>query len=179
MKNFNSLLDFSKHLIKAATVEIIAIEEGLKLASKIIQSDAKKQIGHLQSNIGPFSAWEELADSTKSYKQRLVDNNEIGLTLNSDFNPLMLTGELYRSIEYEVNIAKLEAVIGTKNPIGAFQEFGTSRIPPRPFIGPAAFKQAPSVVKIFGMATMMGIAGGNIIESDIGSRLGYNRDIEL
>jgi phage gpG-like protein len=172
MKQFSSLLQFSEHLMKAATVEILAISKGLEVSAKAIQAEAKNEIGHLQSAVGPFPEWEELADSTKAEKERL------GYVFNKDYNPLLRTGELIRdSIEYEVNMESLEAIIGSKEPVAAFQEFGTDRIPPRPFIGRAAFILGPKIAKIFGDATMIGIAGGNLIANEIGHDLGYHREI--
>lgn len=172
-KNFASPLKFAEHLMKAATVEIIAINEGLHLAAQMIQAEAKKEIGHLQKEQGPFPAWEELAESTKLDKERL------GYVFNDDYNPLLRTGKLRDRIEYEVNISRLEAIVGSKDPIAAFQEFGTNTIPPRAFIGRAAYIYAPLIAKIFGQATIQGIAGGNVIARDIGYALGYHQDIEL
>ncbi len=172
-KDFSSLLDFSEHLIKAATTEIFAINEGLKLASALVQQEAKREIGHLQPQVGNFDAWEELAESTKLDKERR------GYVFNSDYNPLYRTGYLRDSIETEVNMPQLEAIIGSKWNVAAFQEFGTNKIPPRAFIGPAMFKNMDKIAQIFGEATIIGIAGGNVIASEIGRKIGYHQDIKL
>lgn len=173
MKNFSSPLKFAEHLVKAATIELIAIRAGLEAAAELIQDEAKKEIGHLQKSIGPFQEWDELADATKADKERL------GYVFNSDYNPLLRTGKLRDSIEYEVNMPKLEAIVGSKDPIAAFQEFGTNRIPPRPFIGRAAFLLGPKIAKIFGEITLIGIAGGHVISSNIGKELGYHQELML
>ena len=172
-KSFNSLLDFSEHLFKAATAEIFAVHAGLELSAKLIQADAKHQLGHLQPQVGPFPEWEELADSTKADKER---NDYV---FNADYNPLVRTGELMNSIEYEVNMSALEAIIGTKNIIGAYQEFGTKNIPPRPFMGTAAFKLGPIIAKLLGKAIIIGIGAGKDIKEEIGRELGYIQDIQL
>jgi HK97 gp10 family phage protein len=179
---FDSPLKFAEHLVKVATVELIAINKALDVAGKMVKAEAKHYIGHLQDKIGSApvgDAWDELAESTKADKQRLVDNGTLSLSLNADFNPLMRTGELYRSIDYTVNMQGLEVVIGSTSPIAAFQEFGTQHIPPRPFIGRAAYELGPKLAAIFGAASVVGIAGGHLIESSIGSAIGYNQDIEL
>lgn len=172
-KKFNSLLDFSDHLFKAATSEVFAFQKGLEIASLLIQRDAKKQIGHLQPQVGTFNAWDELADTTKDEKERL------GYKFNSDYNPLLRTGYLRDSIEYEIDMPKLEAVIGSKYDVAAFQEFGTRTIPPRPFIGPAMFKNMDKIAQIFGECAIRGIAGGRIVAEDIGRIVGYHQDIKL
>lgn len=173
MKNFSSPLQFAEHLIKAATIELIAIQKGLDISAKLIQEEAKKEIGWLQPSVGPFPAWEELADSTKEEKERL------GYVFNDDYNPLLRTGELRDSIKYEINMGSLEAIIGTESMIGAFQEYGTKYIPPRPFMGAAAFKNANKIAQIFGEITLIGIAGGHVIAEDIGHKLGYHQEIHL
>lgn len=172
-KDFSSLLDFSDHLFKASNHEVFALKECLDLAGKIIQLEAKKEIGYLQPQVGPFDAWEELADSTKEEKERL------GYVFNSDYNPLFRTGSLLNSIVYEVNMDKLETIVGSKSQIAAFQEFGTNRIPPRPFIGPAMFKNMEKIAQLFGKATVIGIAGGNHIAEKIAKEIGYNQEIKL
>ena len=174
MKKFNSLLEFSEHLIKAATVEIIAYHEGLKVAAELIQEDAKNQIGYLQPSVSSFPAWEELAASTKYEKELLGYGDE-----DNDWQPLLRTGELRDSIQYEIDMSRFEAIIGSKSPIAAFQEFGTKTIPPRPFIGTAAFICAPQIAKIFGIATMLGIAGGRVMAADIAKEIGYQYGIKL
>jgi HK97 gp10 family phage protein len=172
-KFFESPIKFAEHLVKAATVQVIAINKGLHVISEIIEADAKKQLGHLQPNVGPFHAWDELADSTKEWKER------VGYVFNSDYNPLLNTGSMRDSISHVVNIQQLYAIVGSKDEIASFQEFGTQRIPPRPFIGPAFFKNKGKIAKIFGTATLIGIAGGNVIAQNMGSLLGYHQDIRL
>lgn len=172
-KKFNSLLDFSDHLFKAATNEVFALNQGLKMVSVLIKNEAKREIGHLQPQVGSFNAWDELADSTKDEKERL------GYKFNADYNPLLRTGYLRDSIEYEIDMPNLEAIIGSKYDVAAFQEFGTRTIPPRPFIGPAMFKNMDTIAQILGEVAVRGIAGGNIIAEEIGRAVGYHQDIKL
>ena len=179
---FDSPIKFAEHLTKAATVELIAINKALDIAGRMVKAQAQHYIGHLQSSIGDAAvgdAWDELAESTKADKERQVDSGKLSLTLNADFNPLMRTGELYRSIDYTVNMAGLEVIIGSASPIAAYQEFGTDKIPPRPFIGRAAYALAPKLAALFGAAAVVGIAGGHIIADSIGREIGYNQDIQL
>jgi len=172
-KFFASPQKFAEHLFNAATAEIFAIREGLVKVAEVVEKEAKNEIGHLQKAKGPFPAWEELADATKAEKERL------GYVYNRDYNPLFRTGELRASIQSEINMSELYAIVGSKSPIAAYQEFGTTYIPPRPYIGPAFYKNRGLIAKIFGKAVLVGIAGGHTISMDIGKELGYHQDIKL
>ena len=122
-----------------------------------IENTAKNKIGHYQSESGPFQEWPELADSTKADR------------LNKGYDPdepLLREGTLRDSIQHEVG--GLEAVIGSKSDIAAYQEFGTNRIPPRPFIGPAAFENKEKIERIIGEAAVAGIVGGRLIHPGLG-----------
>ena len=162
-----TLGEFTRHLLVAATAEIAALQEGLEVAAKLIESSAKKEIGHLQPEVGPFNAWDELAESTQIEKERL------GYVFNDDYNPLLRTGELRDSIQHEVR--PLEAIVGSRSMIMAYQEFGTSRgIPPRPVLGPAAYKNKEKIRAIIGAAAISGIVGSRRIPE----ALGYDMEAE-
>jgi HK97 gp10 family phage protein len=77
---------------------------------------------------------------------------------------LLVTGELYASIQHESS--GNEAVIGSKMDIGAYQEFGTDKIPPRPFMGPAAFVNKEKIERIMARGVVAGILGGNALLID-------------
>lgn len=156
MKTFNPI-SFSEELIKLSVKEEIALKTGLDKAAKLIQKDAKQQIGHLQKAVGTFPEWQELAESTKD------DKSKKGYFFNGDYNPLLREGNLKDSIQKEVE--GFEAVIGSKEDVAAYQEFGTSRIPPRPFIGPAAYKNKEKIRAILGMAAIIGLTNGERINS--------------
>ena len=79
--------------------------------------------------------------------------------------PLLVTGELYASIEHEVE--GNEAVIGTKLEIGEYQEFGTKNIPPRPFMGPAAFNNQAKIKKIMSHSLVTAIVGDVLLPGDL------------
>lgn len=134
------------------------VHHGLEVASKLIQKRAQDSIGHYQDAVGPFPAWAPLAESTQA------ERSALGYTAD---DPLLRSGELRRSIEREVHPD--HAVIGSKDEKAAWMEFGTSRIPPRPFIGPAAFRSKKEIHEILGTAAVRGICGGQRI-----GRLGYD-----
>ena len=163
MREFASPLDFSLHLLELSH-RIEKIEEtALEKCAVLIEKDAKSQIGFYQQEVGPFQNWAELADSTEADKVRKGYETDA---------PLLRQGDLRDSIEHEV-VGK-EAVIGSKSDIAEYQEFGTPTIPPRPFIGPAAFRNKDKIQKILGNAILEGITGGEAIHA----ALGYDMDIK-
>lgn len=166
MKIFSSPLKFAEHLLMVAAKEYEILHGGLEIAATLIEKSAKKEIGHLQPEVGPFNAWDELADSTKEDKARK------GYYFNEDYNPLLRTGELHDSISHEVE--GLEAVIGSTSPIMVYQEFGTSSIPPRPVLGPAVYKNKEKIEAIIGSVAIGGFVGGTLIHPS----LGYDMDSE-
>jgi HK97 gp10 family phage protein len=163
MRDFASPLEFSLHLLELShRIEIIE-ETALEKCAVLIETDAKAQIGFYQPQVGPFQDWAELADSTEADKARK------GYPLDA---PLLREGDLRNSIEHEV--VGREAVIGSKSDIAEYQEFGTATIPPRPFIGPAAFRNKENIQKILGHAIVEGITGGQAIHAS----LGYDAEIK-
>jgi phage gpG-like protein len=164
---------FSAHLLKSAVAVAEGAKVGLTVCAKLIQETAKTEIGEYQSAVGPFPAWASLSEAT------LADKEAKGYAIP---NPLLRTGELRDSIQYEVGA--FEAIIGSTSPIAAFQEFGTNStgwgagIPPRSFIGSAAYRNKDKMIAIFGSILVIGIAGGNVISKDIGYALGYHQDLK-
>lgn len=151
LKNFKSLADLVTHFAGLHHAVQREAEKALEKAAKLIEKTAKEELGYYQPGIGPFPAWQQLAQST------LAAHALYGV----GDTPLVLHGGLYNSIEHEVRGPT--AIIGTKLDIGAYQEFGTSRIPPRPFMGPAALRNAEKIKKLFGEALVSGVMGGNAL----------------
>lgn len=117
-------------------------------SAKIIQKDAKDQLGTYQDPKGPFDGWVELADSTKQ------DRVSQGFTPN---DPLLRSGQLRDSIQMGVESGR--AVVGTNDEIAKYQEFGTGHIPPRPFLGPAAF-MAKVPISVLALKTVVAWIAG-------------------
>ena len=117
---------FAREMSSASARIATDLEVGFRVIVKEIEETAKEEMGVYQPAVGPFEAWAPLAASTKADRVRLG---------YSEDEPLLRSGELRDSIESEV--VGLAAIVGTKSEIGLWQEMGTDRIPPRPFIGPA------------------------------------------
>ncbi|MBO0636475.1 hypothetical protein [Pantoea agglomerans] len=139
------LEQFARELSSASATIATGLEAGFSVIVKEIEETAKEEIGVYQPAYGPFDAWAPLAESTK------VDRVRSGYT---EDDPLLRSGELRDSIESEV--VGLAAIVGTKSEIGLWQEVGTVRIPPRPFIGPAYVRKIDPLMETIGRAIRRG-----------------------
>lgn len=163
MREFDSFAKFAEHLAVMSAAVVIAEHKALERCAILVEKTAKSEIGHYQPEVGPFQDWAPLADSTEAEKSRL------GYPADA---PLLREGALRDSIEHEVH--GNEAVIGSKSDIAAYQEFGTATIPPRPFIGPAAFRNKEKIRHIIGEAAIEGLTCGEVIHHS----LGYDMEIK-
>jgi phage gpG-like protein len=116
--------EFAAKLSSMAS-QIGAATTGMDKAAKILQDRAKEVIGTY--DLG----WPELAASTLQKK-------------GAD-TPLLETGGLRDSIERTVE--PFVAYVGTNNPVGRYQELGTSKIPPRSFIAASAAEKEKEIVE--------------------------------
>ena len=71
--------------------------------------------------------------------------------------PWAQTGALRDSIAAQAN--GLEAVVGSNDPAAAPQEMGTSKIPPRPFLTPAATAEGEAIARAVGDAVSAALRG--------------------
>lgn len=160
--DFGSLGQFATHLASLDVAVHHETKRGLSKVAAIIEKEAKSELGVYQPGVGPFPAWQQLADATKQDRLRK------GFTEN---DPLLRSGELRDSISHEVS--GHEAVIGSTSDVAVFQELGTDKIPARPFLGPAGFKSEGAIRSILGAALLRGLLGGQSIPAG----LGYERDV--
>ena len=154
-----SLAGFIAHL---AAMEIDVHHEtqrALERAAIVVETEAKAEIGHYQDGAGPFAAWAELADSTKD------DRVAHGYSEN---DPLLRDGTMRASIEHAVHMTGItsgEADIGSNSDIAVYQELGTSRIPPRSFLGGAAVRKSDEVARICGECVVTALVGEQVAGS--------------
>ena len=151
-RNFDNLTSFVLHLSAAAVAVRVAERRGLEQAALLIEKDAKAQIGRYQPAVGPFPAWAPLADSTVS------DRVHKGYAPDE---PELRSGELRDSITHEV--AGTEACVGSTSDVMVYQELGTSKIPPRPILGPAAFRNEEAIRRIIGEHVVSAILLGEVV----------------
>lgn len=145
---FNSFGALGAHfgqlaLTGAAVSNHIAAE-----GAKAIKADAQSRIGSYQEGEGPFPAWANLAETT------VDDRLRKGFTPD---DPLLRTGALRNSITTSVDGSV--AAIGSASDIALYQEQGTSKIPPRPFLGPAAYNSAKTVGPVAALTTIAWVCG--------------------
>lgn len=143
-----SPLEFADKLIRLQFGTVMVLQQGLEKVAQHIERVAKDEFGLYQPAVGPFPAWAELAESTKEDR------------LNKGYDPdepLLRTGQTRDSISHQVD--GLDAVIGSPSQIMVYHEFGTEKIPPRPVLGPAAFRSKEQIKKLIGTAALVGFVG--------------------
>lgn len=162
MKEFGSLAAFASHLVTLQASVALEAHRGLKEVAEAITITAKGEIGAYQQAIGPFPAWAQLAEST------MADRVAKGYTPD---DPLLRDGKMRDSVSNEV--ASLEAVVGSDSDIAVYQELGTDKIPPRPFLGPAVIHSHEVIKRVLGAALARGVLGGGSIPAS----LAYDHDV--
>jgi len=117
-------------------------------AAQVIEKEAKARVGSYQDGIGPFAAWANLAPST------VDDRIRKGFTPD---DPLLRTGSLRKSYEHKAKGA--EAVVGSASIIALYMEQGTSKMPPRAVVGPAAIASRDAVGRVAATTLIAWISG--------------------
>lgn len=141
-------MEFSVHLAKLSILEDEFIHKGLDAAAALIEKEAKREFGVYQPQTGPFPAWEQLEPSTQ------IRREDAGYPGNE---PLLVTGSLRASISRECH--GLDVVVGSTSDLMIYHEFGTSRMPARPVLGPAAYRNRAAIETLVGQAAFLGIIG--------------------
>lgn len=148
MREFSSFGTFARHLAALALEGDAVAHHITEKAAKHVHEDAQKRIGEYHDYTGPFNTWAQLTDATQADRERQ------GFTPN---DPLLRSGDLLNSIEYEVH--HNEAVVGSASDIALYQEVGTDRIPPRPFLGPALYDAKNAIGEMAGETVVAWVAG--------------------
>jgi hypothetical protein len=130
-----------------------AIHDSLDGACEIVEKEAKRVIGTYEYG------WPSLQPDTIARKAK-------GDT------PLLETGEMRDSIEHTVS--GKSGFVGSNNDKAVWQELGTSRIPPRSFLGGACMRKGEEVAKHLGHSqfeAMTGVQPGHVGGLFIGGTL--------
>jgi HK97 gp10 family phage protein len=154
MREFGSVLEFAEHLIKLEVGLRLIEHKALGHVLEVLEKDMKAQIGEYQEEIGPYPAWAPLADSTEEEKERL------GYAANA---PLSRTGDLEKSFIHDQDGD--EGIVGSTDPVMEYHEFGTSKMPPRPVVGPAVERNRPKIEKLLRHALVEAIVGNEVLEA--------------
>ena len=149
MKEFKSFGALAKALKRNVNELKIGMATAMEISAIAVTGEAKSIIGHYQrDNMGGSEPWAELKDSTKA--DRLAKGY-------SENDPLLRSGELWESIQFEAS--GNEFIVGSDDPISLYQELGTPRIPPRPFLAPALYRNIPTIMHNIGEAIEKSLAG--------------------
>lgn len=157
MKELNGFLGAALQFAALDVALHESMKNGLEEAARRIAETAKDEVGHYQPSVGPFNKWDDLADSTEADKARK------GFPADA---PLERTGGFRDSWQFEVD--GLEAVVGSKDGKAPWFEFGTTRMPPRPVLGPAVIHNGNFIRRIIGKAAIEGFTKGHAIHPSLG-----------
>jgi HK97 gp10 family phage protein len=112
----------------------------IRRACMMVAAEAKRVLGK------GYEDWPELKPETIARK--MLGNS-----------PLLETGEMRASIQWSTSHDGLEGHVGSNLDRAVYQELGTSRIPPRPFLAGALHHEVDAIVKMAGKAAHAVIAG--------------------
>ena len=142
------LAEWIDHLKRAELALRFELEAEVGACMASAAKKAKGFIGEQQPG------WADLAEATVAEKVALG----YGVP-----NPLLREGDLRDSIESEVKTRGTEIVglVYSDDEISEYQEYGTSRIPPRPFIVPALVQTEPEIEKALGELAIRALTPGS------------------
>ncbi|PZP48539.1 MAG: hypothetical protein DI601_00180 [Azospirillum brasilense] len=116
----------------------------LRHVGSIVRHEARRRIGREHED------WPALAEST------VADRVRQGYPADK---PLLRTGALRESIDYEADAASLSVTIGSDSEYAPAHEFGAENLPARPVFGPAAEQITPEVLDVLAVAAARVVAG--------------------
>lgn len=154
---FRSFGAFGAHLARLALAGDAVSHHIAEQGARIVEKDAKDRIGSYQDAAGPFGAWANLAPST------VDDRIRKGYTPD---DPLMRSGGLRKSYGHKTQGAV--AVVGSASPIALYMEQGTSTMPARAVVGPAAFASKDAIGRVAATTLIAWISGAGWVKPRIG-----------
>jgi HK97 gp10 family phage protein len=142
-----SLTEWIAHLKRSELALKFDFETEVGACMASAAKKAKGFIGEQQPG------WDNLAPSTIKAKAAL------GYPVPA---PLLREGDLRDSINSEVETVGNEIIglVYSDDPIAEYQEYGTSRIPPRPFIVPALIQTEPEIQTALGETLVRALTPG-------------------
>ena len=138
--------------------KLAAIDRDLKITNEAIVARACELVANAAKDaLGTYEfGWVSLKPETIARKMR-------------GDSPLLETAELRNSIEWQAHGLKGE--VGSNLDKAVWHEFGTSRVPARPFLSSAAMQMEGEIHKMAARAVMAVIAGRGLHSSEMGELL--------
>lgn len=166
MRAISSFDEMATILMERGLVTFEVLGKGLDKALVAMEKTAKSEIAHYQPEVGPFPAWAPLSPVTLEGFEGFPGKIDKGQAPPD--NPLLAEGDLLNSFGHERH--GLEGAMGSTDPVIVYHEFGTSKMPPRPVVGPAAFRNKDTLQMLVGAAAVAGFIG----EDQVHKLLGYD-----
>lgn len=163
MKSFANIPEFIAFMGMRMHAATEAEHHGLEHAAKLIEVEAKHEIGTYQDAAGPFSAWAPLSDLTLNGfdigGRHIPGKIELGYSPGD--NPLLRTGALRDAITSSVNghVANIGVPAGELGQLAIWQEVGTHMMPGRSFLGGAAVRKGAEGARAVGASVAHALAG--------------------
>lgn len=147
-KRLDSFLDAATVFATVGGRMEIVLHRALDGVMAKIERTAAGMLGDYQPAAGGFPAWAPLSEVTLARKA------DAGFAVPK---PLIATGDMLASFGHETR--GLEGVAGATDEKMRFHESGTSKMPPRPVWGPAAFNNREAIRALIGAAVVAGVSG--------------------
>ena len=147
-QRFTSIASFVRHLETRPAAMEKAEQQGLKLVGQLFVAECQALIGQ------ELDSWAPLAASTVIEKERLGYVGRVSAT-----DPLLARGDLSLSFSYELH--RHMVVFGSDDPVMLFHEYGTSKMPPRPVVGPVTAHHGKEGAELVGNYMAGALAGRN------------------
>lgn len=142
---------FAAFLGEAALAAEHRTRNALEEAARIVEREAKAEIGHYQDQAGPFVPWAELADGTKDDRARQgYPENEPGLRSEA------MRNSINRRVEGS------EAHIGSDDQNLVYFELGTDKQPPRSVLAGSLIRKTDEVVEVLGRRFVASLTGDGV-----------------
>ena len=145
------LLELAAKLGEAELRQHEMEHHALEKAAVIVEKRAKTRVGDYQEQAGPFVAWPELAESTKSDRLRK------GFT---EDDPGLRTGAMRDSIGHTVLDG--EAHVGSDDDHMVYFELGTTHQPPRSVLGGAVVESMDRIIEAIGESAVAALVGEKV-----------------
>lgn len=182
LKEFSSVGALAEYLESRMSAVEAALREGVRQGGELIQHEAKSEIGHYQAAAGPFPEWAPLAEATLDGYTTANGRHfpgKVDFGFSPPDNPLLRTGELRDAIgmvhdDRHAVVGVPDRTVGTGTPedpirnvgdVAFWHEFGTDKMPPRSFLGRAAFLKGKEAAHLIGRALIVSLFGGTPMKS--------------